>query len=183
MEERYRKLFYSAERNISRKKPRWLNSGNKEHQNFLKLAKEARWLLSQNHLSFQTGNLRNRYYNLLLKNKLAYYNGRIKNNKLFKAFQNYYSSSFLKLLGCSIESNHRSWIFRLFDKSKSNVIHHPVRHLLMMNFLGISAREFLTSFIEYEPFVEAPYPCLNRASVHFGELRIQTCEIFDNQAK
>jgi hypothetical protein len=49
-----------------------------------------------------------------------------------------------------------------------------------MNFLGVSAEEFFTAFIEYKPFGDGPYPCLNKASDHYGELKIETCKILDN---
>lgn len=175
--------FRLAEDFVITLKPEYLEKENLDHVILIKLAEDAKWLFSQNNLCLGTNVIRERYFNLLLKREYAYYNGRIRNNKLFEAFQNHFSSALLETLGCSIESTHRSWIFRLVEKSKSNILHHPVRHLLMMTFLGLTAEEFFTSFIEYKPFVEAPYPCLNRASEHFGELRIQSCEVYDNQSK
>lgn len=175
--------FYSAEECVSLKKPRLLKKTSADHQKLISLAGNAEWLLSQNHISIGNSEIRGRYYNQLLKNELAYYNGRIRNNKLYKAFQNYYSPSLLKALGCSIESSHRSWIFRIVEKSKTGIIHHPVRHLLMMIFLGFTAKEFFTSFVEYKPFIDPPYPCLNRASNHYAELRIHRSQVFDNLTK
>ena len=93
-----------------------------------------------------------------------------------KVFQEFYSSSLLELLGCPIESVHRVWIFRIVAKGKTDVLHHPIRHLLMMHFLGFSAEEFFTSFADFKPFVGRPYPCLNRGSDHFGEMIID-CNI------
>lgn len=92
-----------------------------DHQKLIIVAENAEWLFSENHISIGSNEIRERYYNHLLKNELAYYNGRIRNNKLYKAFQSYYSSSLLKALGCSIESSHRSWIFRIIEKSKTDV--------------------------------------------------------------
>lgn len=175
--------FYSAGNHTSYKKPRLLKKADATQQILLKLAESAQWILS--HLRILPGSdlIRDRYYNQLLKKELAYYNGRIRNNKLFKAFHGFYPNSLLEILGCSIESTYRSWIFRIVEKSKTDMIHHPIRHLLMMNFLGFSAEQFFTSFTEFKPFVEGPYPCLSRASDHYGELRIQQCEVFDNLTK
>lgn len=175
--------FYSAEDYILRKKVRLLKPSNNDHNVLVKLAENAEWLLSQNNLNIGTDVLRDRYYNQLLKKELAYYNGRIRNNKLFKAFKKFYSPLLLETLGCSIESSHRSWIFRLVEKSKTDILHHPVRHLLMMTFLGLTADKFFTSFIEFKPFIDGPYPCLSRASDHYGEMRIQQCKVFDNLTK
>jgi hypothetical protein len=175
--------FYSAEDYIHRKKAKLLKQSDAAHQVLSKLAENAGWLLSQSHNSIGNDLIRKRYYNRLLKKELAYYNGRIRNNKLFKAFQDFYSPALLETIGCRIESTHRSWIFRILEKSKTDILHHPIRHLLMMNFLGFTAKEFFKTFVEFKPFVEGPFPCLSRASGHYGELRIQQCEIFDNLTK
>jgi hypothetical protein len=175
--------FYSAEDYISRKKPRLLKQYNADHQVLIKLAENAEWLLCQNYISIGNDVIRDRYYNQLLKKELAYYNGRIRNNKLFKAFQDFYSPALLATVGCQIESTHRSWIFRIVEKSKTDMIHHPIRHFLMMSFLGFTAEEFFTSFVEFKPFIDGPYPCLSRACNHYGEFRIQQCEVFDNLTK
>ncbi|HEX8734430.1 MAG TPA: TnsD family Tn7-like transposition protein, partial [Pyrinomonadaceae bacterium] len=175
--------FYSAEDYISRKKPRLLKQSNANQQVLIKLAENAEWLLCQNYISIGNDVIRDRYYNQLLKKELAYYNGRIRNNKLFKAFQDFYSPALLATIGCQIESTHRSWIFRIVEKSKTDMIHHPIRHFLMMSFLGFTAEEFFTSFVEFKPFIDGPYPCLSRACNHYGEFRIQQCEVFDNLTK
>lgn len=175
--------FYLAEDYIHRKKAKLLKQSDATHQVLSKLTENAGWLLSQSHISIGNDLIRERYYNRLLKKELAYYNGRIKNNKLFKAFQNFYSPVLLETLGCRVESTHRSWIFRILEKSKTDILHHPIRHLLLMNFLGLTAKEFFKAFVEFKPFVEGPFPCLSRASGHYGELRIQQCEIFDNLTK
>lgn len=176
-------FFREAEEFVFPVKPKYLKKDIFDHLVLTKLAEDAKWLLSQNNLCLEVEVIRERYFNLLLKSEYAYCNGRIRNNKLFNAFQNYFSSELLEILGCSIESTHRSWIFRLLEKGKTNVLFHPVRHLLMMTFLEVTAENFFTSFVEYKIFVDRPYPCLNRAADHFGELRIQECEIFDNLIK
>lgn len=175
--------FFLAEANLSLKEARYLSHTDANHQQLLNLAENAQWLLLQKKLKIDNSVIRDRYYNQLLRSGLGYYNGRVKNNELYKAFQSFYSSSLLELLGCSIESTHRSWIFRILEKCKNSILHHPIRHLLMMNFLGFSAKEFFTNFSEFKPFVDGPYPCLNRAMDHYKELRIQKCEIFDNLTK
>ncbi|MGC2236769.1 MAG: TnsD family Tn7-like transposition protein [Pyrinomonadaceae bacterium] len=175
--------FRAAEEIVSSIKPKYVKKEQADYLVLIKLAEDAKWLFSQNNFCLGANIIRERYFNLLLKQEYAYYNGRIRNNKLFRAFQNYFSPSLLETLGCSIESTHRSWIFRLIEKSKTDILHHPIRHLLMMTFLGLTAKEFFTSFVEFKPFLDGPYPCLSRAADHYGELRIQNCEVFDNLTK
>lgn len=95
----------------------------------------------------------------------------------------FYSPELLEMLGCEVERSNRNWVFRLVQKGKTDILHHPIRHFLMMNFLGFSAEEFFNSFVEFHPFVDGPYPCLNRASDHWGEMRIQECEVYDYLTK
>lgn len=174
--------FHLAENYILRKKPRLLKTHDPDHQVLIKLSKDARWLLSQK-ISIENNVIRDRYYNQLLKKELAFYNGKLRHG-LFKAFQDFYSPLLLEMLGCSLETNNRSWIFRIVQKGKTDILHHhPVRHLLMMNFLGYSAEEFFSSFTTFKPFVDSPYPCLNRAGDHFGDLKISECKVFDNLTK
>jgi hypothetical protein len=173
--------FHLAENYVLRKKPRLLKTDDSEHQVLVKLAKNARWLLSQK-ISIENNVIRDRYYNQLLKKELALYNGKLR-HRLFKAFQDFYPPLLLKMLGCSLETNNRSWIFRIVQKGKTDILHHPVRHLLIMHFLGYSAEEFFNSFTAFKPFVNSPYPCLNRAGDHFGDLKISECKIFDNLTK
>lgn len=135
-------------------------------------------------MNLGTDVIRYRYYNQFLKNDLAYYNGRVKINLIKKVFHDYYSASLLNTLGCSIELNQKSnWIFNIFKKSNIHQVQYPIRHLLMMNFLGFTSESFFTSFIEFKPFVDEPHPCLNHAAEHYGELRIEKCEVFDNLQK
>jgi hypothetical protein len=174
--------FFSAEDYISQEKPRLLDEENVDHQVLIKLAEDTGWLLSQNNISVENSAIRNRYYNQLLKKGLAFYNGKLKNT-LLKAFTDFYSPELLEMLGCEVEQNNRNWVFRIIQKGKTGILHHPVRHLLMMNFLGFSVEEFFNSFTEFKPFVDGHYPCLNQASDHFGEMRIRQCEVSDYLTK
>jgi hypothetical protein len=183
--------FHSAEESLKIQPPEFLRDNNSEHKLFLYLGKNAEWLLTQKKLSLEQGELRERYYNLLLKRGYAYYNGRIKGNKLYEAFNQHFSldtyssvsSSSLDTLGCQIKSPRYAWYLNLLGTTPAKVINHPIRHLLLMNFLGVTAKDFFDSFVEYKPFGVGPYPCLNKASEHYLELNIRTCEIVDNTVK
>ncbi len=175
--------FHCADESVNILPPRFLSKDDPEHELFLYLARNAEWLLTQENLCLEEGTLRERYYNLLLKRGYAYYNGRIRNAPLLEAFNEHFSPRSLETLGCTVVSAQKGWLAKMIEKGRSNVIQHPIRHLLLMHFLGVTAEEFFTSFVEYKPFGEGPYPCLNRASDHYGELKIGNCEIFDNTVK
>jgi hypothetical protein len=173
--------FQTAEEFIPPLEPRYIDPNSKDHQILLKIAKDAEWLLSQKDLCLETGELQKRYFNLLLKKGFAYYNDRVRHNKLVKACNEYFSPELFKQVGRISERD--NWLTILVEPHKQEVVFHPVRHLLLMNFLGLTAEEFFTSFVEFKPFGDPPYPCLNKAADHYAEMRISKCEIYDNLSK
>lgn len=175
--------FYSAEESLQSLSGKSIIDSDPEHHLLLFLATSTEWLLSRIDLCLEEGGLRQRYYNLLLKRGYAYYNGRVKNSKLFEDFNSYHTIPLLENLECVPTSPEKGWLAKILESKKSHVIHHPIRHLLLMNFLGVSAEEFFIGFIEYKPFGQGPYPCLNKASEHYGEMKIQNCEVKDNLVK
>lgn len=176
-------IFHCADDSLNVEPPCFLSKNDPEHELFLYLAKNAEWLLTQENLCLEEGALRDRYHNLLLERGYAYYNGRIRSTALLEAFNEHFSLQTLETLGCNVVSAQTGWLSKMIKKSKSNVVQHPIRHLLLMNFLGLTAEEFFTSFTEYKPFGDPPYPCLNKGSDHYGELIIKNCEVFDNTVR
>jgi predicted DNA-binding protein YlxM (UPF0122 family) len=177
-------FFHLAEAYLPQQKPpRFLTDKNTGYQTILYLAEKAEWLLVQTNLPLKPGELRQRYYNLLLERGFAYYNGRIRNNKLLEEFNNFFPKSVLAELGCETESGGRNWVLKFFEIGRSDVFNHPIRHLLILKFLNADVNSLFKYFVEYKPFVESPYPCLNRVSPHYKELRIQNCRVVDNLTK
>lgn len=99
--------------------------------------------------------------------------------KLQKEFLAFYSNEFLSSLKSDfpLDSN-RNWL-RLLTTTTSIIVN-PVRHLLFIKFLFGDINTFLQSRIEYRPFGEPPFPCLNPQSDHYKELIIHDCQIKTN---
>lgn len=171
--------FHSAEEAVLITVPRQIDLSNREHSNLLSIALNAAWLLSQRELLLDSRVLRDRYYNLLLKRGYAYYNGRIRTTELLNAFIQFYSTKFLNAIHCPINSKGHSWVIRLLLKDKVDVVQPPLRHLLLLVFLGQTAEQIFTSFSEYKPFGDGPWPCLNHAASHFRKPTITECRIND----
>lgn len=69
-----------------------------------------------------------------------------------------------------------TWLADLVHKPKKMV--HPIRHLLLMHFLGIRPAEFWSMEIrESHPFGQDPWPCLNPACHHYKQDVINECII------
>lgn len=149
----------------------------------LKIARQAWWLLEHTGGTFGGMNLRFRYHDLLLRKGLAYYGGQIRTTQLVRKFLDYYPRELLVRLGCAIENSSSNWLLRLLHASKAEVAHHPIRHILLLIFIGSSPAEVFNSFTEYSPFGKGPWPCLNHASGHYSELRVIECRIKQGEKK
>lgn len=176
-------FFHNANNYISInfKNVQYLDLEKRSHQILLKMSKDAEWLLNNPNLQSNSKIIKDKYFNSLLKQGFAYYNGRVKHTKLFNDCEEFFSNEVFNYVGRTSKREH--WLSILVDKSNSKMVYHPVRHLLLMTFLGFTAQEFFTSFNEFKPFLDPPYPCLNRASKHFKELRINEYQVFENQTK
>src|SRR5829696_6853247 len=56
-------------------------------------------------------------------------------------------------------------------------------HRSVMTFLNCTPEEVFTSFAEYKPFGEGPWPCLNKASDHYRQPQVAQCRIEDGFKK
>jgi len=164
--------------------PRELSVDSKNSQALLQIAQNAAWLLSQPQLILPSSELRQRYLKRLFELELATYRGYVYARQLLVAFINFYSLDFLDSLDCSIDLNSsHHWLFRL-TRFSVNKIQSPLHHLLLIHFLGYTAAEFFGQQTKFQPFGEPPWPCLNRASDHFGQLQISECRLtYNHQQK
>lgn len=173
--------FFPAEDYVRSAAPRYLIAENRNHNILLKISQGAQWLLSGNAPCLGPEILHERYFNLLLRKGFAYYNGKIKFKKLLQAYHDYFSPELLMMIGQPSDRN--DWIPIMLKSDNAAKSYHPVRHLLLMIFLETNAEELFTAFNEFKPFGVPPYPCLNLASDHYREMKIEKCNIFDNVTK
>jgi hypothetical protein len=173
--------FLSAELTVDDREPQRLNTDDKYHGLLLALAKEARWLLDWRGVPPTKSTLRNRYCNQLLRLGFAYYNGRIRHTELLQQFVKFYSVSLLQRLQCDIGNRNEPWLLKLVRHNRKLDIQPPFRHLLLMKFLGPSAKQVFCGFEEYKPFGDGPWPCLNRSTSHFQKRIIKSCRITSGQ--
>ncbi|MFB5089700.1 TnsD family Tn7-like transposition protein [Psychrobacillus sp. PGGUH221] len=125
-------------------------------------------------------NIRNRYLQELQNNNMLSARGRIKFFKLIQSFNNYYGRDLLAIMGSEVEEGKQhTWLHKLL-RSSDEVIH-PLRHILLHGFLGMNITSTMNehdfSLPLVNPFFNGPWPCLNKASSHFGEKIISLCTI------
>lgn len=171
--------FVTAKQALTSLPPvRPIDTSNPDHQAYLRIARDAEWLLNHPVKGCELSVVRGRYHGLLLDRRLASYAGVVRITALQREFKEFYSDNFLAELNCRIDRR-SSWLVRLVQGGRNT--HHPVHHLLLMNFLNCSAEEFFRLPEKKEPFGKGPWPCLNKASDHYREDRIESCEIDHTQ--
>lgn len=174
---------FAAEHSINETPARALNPSEHIQSIQLSIARQALWLLEWSTETVGGQTLGRRYHNLLLRLGLACYNGQVRAAKLTNNFLTFYSSEFLKRLGCDVRNHYSNWLMRLLNRHKAGVAQHPIRHILFLISIGSSAPAVLESFVEFKPFGDGPWPCLNHASGHFAESRVHSCWVSDGEKK
>lgn len=106
-----------------------------DHYNLhLKLSKMAYHIISSDLKKLSKVDINKRYFHFLLKKELSRETGTINQRKLYEEFIRFYDSEFLKSLECDIDyRNEYNWLKVISRKSKRSS--HPIRHLLVINFL------------------------------------------------
>lgn len=96
---------------------------------------------------------------------LANTNGSVRQKELREQFIEYYGESLLEIVQSSINNSDSSWLSMMVRKPHKTV--HPIRHLLLIQFLGITLEELWNKENGYNPFGKAPFPCLNAGADHY----------------
>jgi hypothetical protein len=148
----------------------------------LAIARDIRWLLDQRGLCAAPADLRRRYLNLLSDCGLATSTDLVRWRALRGEIERYYGGDFLASLNCRLEGHARP--FAPLFQGEWHRASHPVHHLLLIHYLGCSARDFFMLPAEKrQPFGSPPWPCLNPASDHYRELRIHGCTVKDFKSR
>jgi hypothetical protein len=169
--------FVAAEQVIPKKTAvQALNLSNPCHKVFFNLARNAQWLLSHPNLNSDLLSVRKRYQSLLAEKDLATYSGMNRLQHLIEAFSNYYNAEILQLLQSQLdEQSEQNWLFRLVRTTKG--FQHPLRHLLLINFLQLTAEEFFHISEESQPFGKGNWFCLNPTCCYFQQSTIEEYHI------
>lgn len=142
---------------------------------YLKLSHDIVYVLNGGYENYDKERIQTIYRNKL-QEKGYLQSIRINQKLLMDDFVNYYPKEFLIKLESDIDMNNSDCWLTNIATDKAEYIH-PIRHLLFIRFLFGSARALLNAEVEYKPFGEGPWPCLNHTCDHFQELIIDNCQI------
>lgn len=141
------------------------------------IAMASYWLLNNDVSVIGLKEINRRYVNGLKRmNLTSAKTGSIRQKELTKEFVGFYGSKFLDKLNCSVNYEETdNWLSKLVRKPRIAI--HPLRHILLMRFIGLTPEEFFNNYSEYYPFGKGPWFCLNSAADHYKLPVIQECDI------
>jgi len=135
-------------------------------EKLVRLAEDAQVLLNSDFEKRNIGWYKEQYLAKMMKMGFATVNGKVYRKRLIKEFINYYGEEFLDMVQSSVDvDNDSNWLMDMIRKKNKTA--HPIRHLLLSQFLGISLQDLFNKKMEYKPFGDGPWPCLNAASEHY----------------
>ncbi|MFA1711482.1 TnsD family transposase [Peribacillus frigoritolerans] len=145
------------------------------YQHHIDIAKQVYNILNSDIPMVDKDEINNRYLCYLRQKGYCTFNGTIKEKKIVSGFLNFYGEEFLKSLKSGVTNNSRNnWVAEVLRRKSL----HPLRHILLVNFLGLNIKEFFVNNVEaYNPFGKGPWICFNAATNHFFEANIYNCEI------
>jgi hypothetical protein len=142
----------------------------------IKLAENVDVLLNNKYPNKPLDWFCNQYGNRLKELGLANINGRVRYKELIGKFKDYYGEEFLELVQSNVDDNNESsWLRMIIRKHRKSF--HPIRHLLMIDFLDMNLDELIYTKKNYQPFGEGKWPCLNPASEHYKKFVVSELEI------
>ncbi|RNB82118.1 transposase [Brevibacillus nitrificans] len=144
-----------------------------DHQ--IAIAKAAFWLLNNEPPSIGLVELRNHYLSYLNQAGLMTVTGRVRQKLFISKFNELYGPSFLDDVNSAVSiACQDNWLMKLVRSPRSAT--HPIRHILLMLFLGITPQVFFKKDVNNIglPFGNGPWPCLNAAASHYRKKTINT---------
>ena len=144
------------------------------------ISKDAYYLLQVNLDNVSKEKILEKYKNLLYEKGLATSSKGIKQRELYEEFISFYGKEFLAAMESSIDNDYEyNWLRTITRKVKRTV--HPIRHLLLINFLQGDIEEFFKDINkQYNPFRQGPWPCLNKVAEHYKKNVVKDLKITED---
>lgn len=167
-----RREFVSAERIVEDQQSRPIDISNLRDKALLRIAIDVHWLLNANIQPCHYSDIRQRYIRHFITGGYASHSGHVRSKKLTTDLREFYGDALLEELDCGLVGMHaRNWLARI---TQAGQVQHPLRHLLLIQFLGVTAEAFFTLRTDDPPFGKGPWPCLNPICTDYHQPVIQS---------
>ncbi|KAB7668950.1 TnsD family Tn7-like transposition protein [Bacillus sp. B1-b2] len=130
----------------------------------IKITEDIKFLLSNKVENKSSEWYKEQYLSRLKELGFANVNGRVRTKELLGSLLDFYGPELLEKMQSEINNNN-NWLNDILRRSNRTT--HPIRHLLFTRFLGITISDLFNKKIEYKPFGEKPWPCLNPVASHY----------------
>lgn len=168
--------FVAASEDCCLPKLRQLTYQSNTFKQLVGLAQDVEWLLNNAVTPEDTASLLGRYKSLLIEARLATATGRVRQAELIRRFSSFFGSELLKLLDSDVSSESESnWLSNIVRKHRKTF--HPLRHLLLMRFLGHPVSAFFALETHFKPFGVGPWRCFNGAAKHYLQLTVERVKV------
>lgn len=143
-----------------------LNYTEDTYMKLLRISQYSENLLKKEHEAKPMGWFSEIYVEKLKFMGLANINGIVRWAKLYEEFINHFGKDFLQLVQSPVDVDSESnWLRMILRKNRKSF--HPLRHILLIDFLGLTLDEVFDSKLKYEPFGNGPWLCLNAGAEHY----------------
>jgi hypothetical protein len=119
------------------------------HKILGEISRDLSWLLTNAPHVVTLEEIRKGYRLLLRQKELTHENGRLRADALLSCFTSVYGPDLLQMLGVPLTSAKENWLLRMFHKA--NRSYPPLRHVLLMHFLGCRAEQFFEILADPSP--------------------------------
>lgn len=155
----------------------------REKELFLSLTRDIEYLLNNDVINRPRQWFVDQYKVRLKELGLSTPKGIVNINEVFKQFIVYYGDNFLQIFDFNIYAvDKTNWIKYLFRNQKHIV--HPLKHILLSRFLGIRISDLFEKKLEYKPFGNGEWPCLNKICSHYLKPSVKDITItYNSHAK
>jgi hypothetical protein len=153
---------------------------NIHYEKLYKISQDAYYLLQTDLCQVSKEKLLEKYKNLLYERDLATPSKRIRQRELYEEFIGFYGKAFLKFMNSDIDyKDEYNWL-RVITRDLERAVH-PIRHLLLINFLNPEIANYFEDInLQFKPFGQGPWPCLNRAAEHYKKLVVRDLKITED---
>ena len=133
-----------------------INYPDKIIEKMINIAQDTEVLLNRIFEKKEIGWFKEQYLAKLMEMGFATINKNISQKEFIKSFLDYYGEEFLRLVQSEVNADSETnWLMDMLRKK--NKTSHPIRHLLLARFLGISIDDLFNKKLDYKPF---GYGCL-----------------------
>lgn len=117
-----------------------------------------------------------KYRAVLRERNLVTASNRVRQSNLHEIFQAKIPKGFLVKFDSVIdEKDEYNWLKVLTRNIKRHV--HPFRHLIILYFLDVDIQSFIKTDNDLGAFGKGPWPCLNKAALHYNQLTVVRVEV------